>query len=84
MDVETIRKSIKKDTPCPFGYGHHDLRGCNLTLFQKYWLGSRIVFKVSCASNLEKRFKLCQRTLVKYATSFDLLETWPWSSNFFR
>ena len=46
MDVETFRKSIKKDTPCPFGYGHHDLRGCNLTLFQKYWLGSRIVFKV--------------------------------------
>ena len=25
---------------------------------------------MSCASNLEKHFKLCQRTLVKYATSF--------------
>ena len=28
-DIETIRISIKKDIPCPFGYGH-DLRGCDL------------------------------------------------------
>ena len=32
MDVETITKSIKKDTPCPFGYVHHDLRGCDLNV----------------------------------------------------
>ena len=76
MDVETIRKSIEKDTPCPFGYDHHDLRGYDLTLCQKYWLGNRIVFKVFSANMLEKRFKVCQRTLVKYYISFE-------KSNFF-
>ena len=39
-------------------------------MFQKYWFGSRIAFKVSSANMLENRFKLCQRTLVKYANSF--------------
>ena len=38
-----------------------------------YWLGSRIVFRVSTAHLLEKHFKLCQRTFVKYATSFNNL-----------
>ena len=41
-------------------------------MFQKYWLGSGIVFKVSSVNKLEKRFKLCQIILVKYETSFKI------------
>ena len=62
------RKSIKKGTPRSFEY-RHVLRGYDLTLFLKYWVGSPIVFKVSTAIMLKMRFKLCQRTLVEYATS---------------
>jgi hypothetical protein len=34
-----------------------------LTLFEKFWLGSRIVFDVSTAANLSNRFKLGERCM---------------------
>jgi hypothetical protein len=70
MDVSEVKKSLKTFTPCPWGSGHHDLRGQKLTLFEKFWLGSRIVFDVSTAANLSNRFILGERCMRKYAKAF--------------
>ena len=64
MDAIQVKQAIRKDTPCPFG---HDLSKVRLTLFEKYWLGSRIVFNRSTAAKLSKRFSLTYKTFRKFA-----------------
>ena len=63
-------QAIRKDTPCPFGLRHHDLSKVQLTLSEKYRLGSRIVFNRSTAPKLCNRFSLTDSTFRKYSKAF--------------
>ena len=65
-----IKDTIKKHTVSPFAPGHHDLSHTHLTIIEKYWLRSRIVYRVSTAANLSKRFFLSAATFKKYALAF--------------
>ena len=67
MSNVAIKDTIKKHTVGPIAPGHHDLSHTHLTLFENYWLGSRIVYRVSTAANLRKRFSLSAATFKKYA-----------------
>jgi hypothetical protein len=62
--------AIKQGTICPWGKGHCDLRGKQLSLHEKYWLGSRLHFKINNCKELIKKYKLSERTLYKYSSSF--------------
>jgi hypothetical protein len=70
MDALEVNKSIKKDTPCPWGTGHHDLSSVDLNLNQKYWLGSRRIFDVSTTRNLCKRFNIQAKRIQNNANAF--------------
>ena len=69
MSKVAIKDTIKKQTVGPFAPGHHDLFHTHLTLFEKYWLGSRIVYRVSTAA-MSKRFSLSAATFKNYAHAF--------------
>ena len=70
MSNITTKEAIKKHTVGPFAPGYHNLSQSHLSLFDKYWLGSRIVYQVSTAANLSKRFSLSEATFKKYAHAF--------------
>ena len=70
MSNVAIKDTIKKHTVGSFAPGHHDLSHTHLTLFEKYWLGTRIVYRVSTAANLSKRFSLSAATIKNYAHVF--------------
>ena len=70
MDAIQVKQAIRKETPCPYSPGHHDLSTVQLTLSEKYWLGSRIVFSRSTAAKRSKRFSLTDRTFRKIEKAF--------------
>jgi hypothetical protein len=61
---------ININTQCPWGTGRTDLRGVTLTMSDKYWIGSRMHFKLLKNRELQKRFKLSERTIAKYSSAF--------------
>ena len=58
MDAIQVKQAIRKDAPCPFDPGHHDLSKVRLTLSEKYWLGSRIVFNRSNAGKSQQTIRI--------------------------
>ena len=63
-------ETMKKDTPCPWGCGKTNMKGETLTIREKYWLGSRVVFGVCTTKRLHARFGIPLRTLQKFAQHF--------------